>query len=112
MLRELEYDIANQGIGFEDYLTHIKKTREELTADFAPKAIERLKAALVLRELAVEEKITVPMEDIEKELDGLRTMYGTSEDMLARINAPAMRDNVENNLIHKALFKKLAEYIK
>lgn len=112
MVRELEYDIANQGLNFDDYLTHLKRTREEMRKDFEPKAQERLKAALVMRELAVEEKITVPGEEIEKELDELRKMYGTSPEMLARINSHGMRGNVENNLIHKALFKKLEEYTK
>lgn len=112
MVRELEYDIANQGLNFEDYLTHLKKTREEMQKDFEPKAEERLKAALVMREVAVAEHITVPTEEVEKELEELRKMYGGSPEMLARVNSQGMRDNVENNLIHKALFKKLEEYTK
>lgn len=110
MIRELEYDISNQGLQMEDYLNHLKKTREEVRADFAPKAEDRLKAALVMREAAIVEEISVSTESVEQELNDLRKLYGSSEEMLGRINSHQMRENVQNNLIHKALFKKLEEY--
>jgi trigger factor len=112
MVRELERDIMQQGLQFEDYLKHIKKTREELRKELSTAAERRLKAALVMRELAIAEKMTVDSKEVEKELEELRKAYASVPEAMERLSSSGQRERIENSLIQKHLFEKLASYTK
>ncbi len=68
MLGELERGIQEDGLNFEDYLTHIKKTRDELLLDFIPTAIQRIKIVIVLREIAKQYNISATEEEVQKNI--------------------------------------------
>jgi len=112
MVRELERDVTKQNLKFDDYLKHIKKTQEELKKDLRVAAERRLKGALVVRELAVAEKITVNSTEVEKELSELRKTYANVPDAMERLSSSGQRERIENMLMHKHLFEKLSEYTK
>ena len=59
MFAELKQNLEHQGLSFEDYLKNLKKTEEDLAKDFAKGATERAKTALILRQIAKEEKISL-----------------------------------------------------
>ncbi|MDP1747482.1 MAG: trigger factor, partial [Bacteroidota bacterium] len=59
MVSELEENIKQQGLQFEDYLQHLKISRSNLLLEFAPQAVKRIKSALVIRVLAKEHNISV-----------------------------------------------------
>lgn len=67
MVHELEENTAKQGMKFEDYLSHIKKSEAELMLEFVPEAIKRVKTAIVMRAIAKREKIEVKPEELEAE---------------------------------------------
>ena len=52
MFAQMEEDIKRAGLQFDDYLAHIKKTKEELAAEWKPLAEKRAKLQLVLNEIA------------------------------------------------------------
>lgn len=110
MLAELRHNVQQQGASFEDYLAHVKKTEEELREDFKDRAVERLQAALVLRELSVAEKIEVKTEDIDKEIESLRETYKDAPNILEELDSPYHRTRMENEMMHKKLFEQLASY--
>lgn len=110
MLAELRHNVQQQGASFEEYLSHIKKTEEELRTDFADRAVERLQAALVMRELAVAEKIEVNTEDINKEIEELRATYKDAPNILEELDSPYHRTRMENEMMHKKLFEQLETY--
>lgn len=66
LLMEMERGINADGINFDDYLSHIKKTREELLLNFTPAAARRVKTALLFREIAKQKNISVHESDISE----------------------------------------------
>ena len=67
MAEEMKRNIAQTGLKWDDYLKHIKKTEEELKNDWEKDAIKRVKYGLILDQMAEQEKIEIPAEELEKE---------------------------------------------
>jgi FKBP-type peptidyl-prolyl cis-trans isomerase (trigger factor) len=75
MIAEMEGQIGQMGLNFEDYLTHLKKTKEELRDSWSKQARERVAFGLILGEVAHLEKITAPEDQLKNEVDYLKTQY-------------------------------------
>lgn len=71
MLARLQYDIEKLGLKFDEYLKNVKKTEDDIKKDWAKDAEKRVKTELILAEIARAEKIEVPKEELEKELNHL-----------------------------------------
>ncbi len=67
MVHEFGDSISQQGLDFSDYLNNIKKSEQTLVAEFRPKALERVKTSLVIREIAEIEKIEASQEELQDE---------------------------------------------
>jgi len=67
MAEEMKRNIAQMGLKWNDYLKHIKKTEEELKKDWEKDAVKRVKYSLILDQMAEQEKIEIPAEELEKE---------------------------------------------
>ena len=67
MFNELKADLERAGIDMEKYLKDLKKTEDEIFKDFEERAITRVKAALVSRQVALDNNIKVEPSEIEKE---------------------------------------------
>ncbi|MDP3762860.1 MAG: trigger factor [bacterium] len=70
MLAELKKNLAGLGLEWGHYLGHIKKTEEELGAEWKNEAEQRVRRGLVLREIARVEKIEVSEEELGQEAGG------------------------------------------
>lgn len=68
MLAQMRADITRFGGTWEEYLTHTKKTEEEIKADWITDAMKRTMSQLVLHKIAEAEKLTATDEEIEVEL--------------------------------------------
>lgn len=75
MMAEMEGQIGYMGLNFEDYLSHLKKTKEELREGWEKPARERVAFGLVLNEIATKEKIEAPADELKNEMDYLKTQY-------------------------------------
>ncbi len=75
MLAEMESQISQMGLNFDDYLTHLKKTREELRGSWDKEARQRVSFGLILGEISKLEKIGAPEEDLKREVDYLKSQY-------------------------------------
>ncbi len=102
MLAQLESDLERGDIKMEDYLTHIKKTKDDLKKEWLPSAEKRAKSQLILSEIAKQEKITPNQEEIKKQ---------TSE--VLKLHKDANRESVEsyvvNILTNESVMKFLEE---
>lgn len=115
MMRELQENIMQQGLKFEDYLTHMKKTEEELKNDFQDQARKRIQAALIMREVAKAEEVKVEAADVDKEINDTKAAYKNApnvEEIIAQIESPQYRVQVENAMIHRKTFEALEGYTK
>ncbi len=67
MIAEYKEQLSKSGLSFDNYLSQIKKTEEDVRSDWYKRAEKRLMASLILSEIAKKEKIEVTDEEVEKE---------------------------------------------
>ncbi len=67
MMNEYKEQLSQSGLSFDDYLKQIKKTEQDLRKEWYKRAEKRLKASLILSEIAKKEEIKVTDEEIEQE---------------------------------------------
>jgi trigger factor len=75
MLDELKVRLAEQGIGYDDYLKATERDEIKVLEEFRPDAEKRVKTLLVLSEIAEKEGIQVTDEELEADLDRSRERY-------------------------------------
>lgn len=110
MLMELEQSVVRQGGKFEDYLNHLKKTKDELILELLPNAIKRVKSALVIREIAVVEKIEVSHEDIHKKIDELEKQYANNKEIQKMLHEEGYHTYLSNILTNEKVIARLKEW--
>ncbi len=87
MIAQIESDIARSGMEFDAYLTHTKKTREDLMNEFKPEAERRARFQMVINAIAKDMGVTSSDEEVEAEAQKLMQMYPGAD--LARTKAYA-----------------------
>lgn len=107
MVEELAHNISHQGIKFEDYLTHLKKTKEDLLLDFTPQAVKRVKSALILRKIGEQEKIDVSENEVDEEVQKVLAAYGGNPEAEKQINSLQYRTHIKNGLISQKIVDHL-----
>lgn len=110
MLHELEHDITARGGKFDDYLSAIKKTRDQLTLDLLPDAVKRVKSALLIREIAIAEKIEVSEKEVEERVEELLKQYKGYAKVEERIKGPGYKNYLKNILTNKKVIENLKEW--
>jgi len=124
MVKELEQNLAQQGLKFEDYLKSINKKREDLVADQKDAAVKRVKVSLILREVGKKEKIEITEDELKSELEKVKKSFGQmypasaqgatagkkgQEGMLAQFDTPQYKDHLRAMMINRKIFKRLKE---
>ncbi len=111
MVHELEASINQQGLQFKDYLEHLKKTEADLQKDFAEDAQKRVKTALIIRQVAEDNNITVPTADIDAEINRAAETYKDNKEALENIKSESSRRYLENTLLNRKVITFLKEKI-
>lgn len=107
MTAEFEQNIAAMGLKFETYLANIKKSKSEITKGWQETAEKRVKAALVLKEIAKVENIEVPAGEIEKEMNKILAYYKSTPDMEKKVDMERLYDYTKGMLTNEKVFKFL-----
>lgn len=102
MKAQFQDDLAASGIKFEDYLAHIKKTEDDLKADWKDTAIKRAKSQIILNTIAREEGIQPEEEIVKAEMEKILSQHKTAERFRVRMY-------VETFLANDLVFKFLEE---
>lgn len=93
MFGQMKQDLTRANLSMDDYLGHIKKTKDELRTEWLPAAEKRAKLQLALNEIAKKESITVPDEQVEKEATTLLAQYKDADPMRVRLYIRSMLTN-------------------
>jgi len=80
MFGEMESDITRAGLTMNDYLEHIKKTREDLKKEWTPSAEKRVKLQLVLSEIAKKESITPDIDAMKQEVAAIKAQFPDADE--------------------------------
>lgn len=93
MFAQMEEDIKRAGLQMDDYLTHIKKTREDLKNEWTPSAEKRARLQLVLNEIAKVEKIEAEEAKVEEETKHLLDHYKDADKNRVRVYVTSVLQN-------------------
>lgn len=97
MTAQTEDDVARVNLTFDDYLAHIKKTREDLRKEWRDQAVKRAKLQLILNEIAAKESIHADHDEVHREMDRILEHYKDADRETVHIF-------VENQLQNEAVF--------
>jgi FKBP-type peptidyl-prolyl cis-trans isomerase (trigger factor) len=100
MFAQMQEDLDRAQLKMDDYLTHIKKTKEEMAEEWKPAAEKRAKLQLVLNEIAKAENITPDKDLVESQTKELIERFKDAD-------AHRVRIYVMSVLLNEAVMKKL-----
>lgn len=109
MIREMQQNIMRQGLSFDDYLSHMKKSVEDLKKDMQEDAYKRVQSGLILKTIREEEKIDVSDADVDAELQ--KALESTKDDkkMQEQLNSPQYRLYIKNSLAIQKVTKLMKD---
>lgn len=93
MFAQMNEDLSRANLKIEDYLTHIKKSREDLVAEWTPSATKRAKLQLVLNKIAKEESINPDPSLVDHEVSNLLERYKDADETRVRIYVSSILQN-------------------
>ncbi|NCN52575.1 trigger factor [Candidatus Parcubacteria bacterium] len=93
MFAQMEEDLKRASLSTDDYLGHIKKTRDDLKAEWAPTATKRAKLQLVLNEIAQKESIEADAGEVDQQVSALLEQYKDADEARVRIYVQSMLTN-------------------
>ncbi|MDD4607317.1 MAG: trigger factor [Patescibacteria group bacterium] len=107
MLKEMESFIQQQGMKFEDYLTHLQKDKAGLKKGLESQALKRLKVSLIIREIVKQQDIQVTDEELQKEIDKILE-HNTDQAVKEQVADERYKSYLRNALTSK----KALDYLK
>lgn len=100
----------NFKIGFEEYLSSIKKSEDEIKKSFTSEAEKRIRDFLILREIGKQEKIEVSLPEIEEEINKIIKNYSKEE--INKIDINQIKEYTKDTLFHEKVFNLLESFSK
>src|SRR3989339_237707 len=108
--REIKEGVLEQGGKFEDYLSSIKKTHDQMVLELLPDAVRRVKASLLIREVSIKEKIEATKEDVQKNIEEMKKKYKDNKEAVIQLNSPEYQAYILNVLTSQKAVDKLKEW--
>lgn len=90
MFAQMEDDLKRSELKMDDYLTHIKKSKEELAEEWKPAAETRAKLQLILNEIARDKEIKPDAEEVEKQTAQLKEQFKDADEHRVRLYVASM----------------------
>lgn len=100
MVGQMRGDIERMGLNFADYLKHLKKTEDELKAEWRGDAEKRVKLDLLIAHVAEKEKLSPDAEKVEKEVKHAQEHY-------KEIDLDRAKSYFSNMFLNQAVFEFL-----
>lgn len=109
MMAELEHGVEEQGMKWDEYLSSLKKTKDELKLEFVPQAIRRIQTAVLIKNIAKQEKTTASDDEVDQEVDKiLAQLRADDTETRERVTSPDYRDYISIQLRNR----KAIEWLK
>lgn len=102
MFAQMQEDLDRAELKMDDYLAHIKKTKEELAEEWKPAALKRAKLQLVLNEIGKQEEITPDPEAVNEQTKELMERFKDADEHRVRLYVASV-------LLNDAVMKQLEE---
>jgi trigger factor len=111
MISELEESLNELNLRFEDYLLHLKKTKEDLKNDLSPQAEKRIKTILIIKKLAEENNLFVKEDELEKEINELLDYYKYDLETQREIRTDEYRQFLKNMMLNRKVINWLKNQV-
>jgi trigger factor len=85
MLAQFKDDLAQNGVGYDDYLKHIKKTEDDLKKEWQPIAEKRGKSQIILNTIAKEQNIAAGEDEVKKEMENILSHHKEADRFRVRM---------------------------
>jgi len=103
MFAQMQEDLDKSELKMEDYLKHIKKTKDELKTEWTPAAQKRAKLQLVLNEIAKKEEIVPDAELVKKQTAELLERFKDADETRVKLYVASV---LLNDTVLKSLEEK------
>ena len=107
MMSELNQSVGRLGLSFDQYLSQIKKTADELKKEMVPSAEKRVRIALVLKAIAKKENINVPENEIEAQMNETLKRYPADGGAKKNIDLEQLKDYTKGVIRNEKVFQLL-----
>lgn len=85
MLEQFKRDVTRAGLKWDEYLKQVKKSESEIKEEWREKAVDRVKAELIIDAIAVKEKIEPVQSEVEHESEHMMQHYTDADPLRVRI---------------------------
>jgi trigger factor len=110
MVKEFKQNLLYRGQTYEEFLETEGKTDEAYRAEvLTPDAAERVKAGLVLAEIAEQENIQVSKEELDIRMQVLKGQYQDAK-MQAELDKPEARRDIASRMMSEKTVAKIKQY--
>lgn len=109
LMRDQRQNLMYRGQTWENFLEAEGLSEEKYREKLRPKALQRVKAGLVLSEIAEAEGIKVTNEELDAQLEALRQNYPDPK-MREELNKPEARRNIASRIITEKTISALTDY--
>jgi trigger factor len=109
LITEQRQNIMYRGMTWQEFLDSQKLTEEAYRKQLRPDAELRVKAGLVLGEIAEAEKVIVTPEELEIRMQILKAQY-PDEKMQAELDKPESRREIVSRMVSEKTVEKLVGY--
>ena len=106
MLKDMEQRLSYQGLKLDQYLQMMGKTKEDISKEYEPQAIEAIKSRLALEAVIKAEKIEASEKEIDEKLKEMAKNYGKEDDEQFLKN-----ENVRNYIKEGITSEKAIEFL-
>ena len=93
MFAQMSEDLERAQLKIDDYLEHIKKSREDLVKEWTPNAEKRAKLQMVLNAIAKAESITPDPSIVDHEISNLLDKYKDADETRVRVYVESVMTN-------------------
>lgn len=107
MIHELEHNVSHMGVEFNVYLKNVNTTIEKLKSEWTEQATKRVKANLVIGEIAKKEDIRATAEEIEEKANETLRYYPNEEEIRKKIDIDKFNDYIAGGIINEKVFELL-----
>jgi trigger factor len=111
IFHELKHNLEKYGITMEKYLADLKKTEDEIFKDFTEQAIKRVKAALISRQVALNNNLHAEPAEIEKEIELIKKTYPDDKNVEENIKRPEVKETITVAIQNRKVVAWLREKI-
>ena len=93
MFAQMNEDLERANLKMDDYLKHIKKSKEDLQKDWRPAAEKRARLQLVLNEIAKQEEVKPDEAALDAQVKQLKEQYKDADEARVRVYVASVMTN-------------------